>query len=102
MLRLEVVNFHFLPPHLRTSGLRPAQLTAQVNVTLNFTTVLRYIALFLSKSSSTHTQDGYPPTPPVRHSSCPDNQHHELARKLLLQVLHVPPAQLATIELRRG
>lgn len=49
--------------------------------------------------SSHSAKNGHQATAVFRHSACPANQHHESARELFLQILSLPCAQLAAIEL---
>lgn len=58
-------------------------------------------AALLYRNTQQTAQHGYPRTPIKRHSSCPADQHHQPARKLLLQILHVPCHELAATQLRR-
>jgi hypothetical protein len=46
-------------------------------------------------------QDGYPDNEAGGHPARPANQHHESARKLLLQILPISRFDLATVELCR-
>ena len=50
--------------------------------------------------SISNFHDGHQSATFVGHTACPANEHHKFAGELLLQILHVPCAELATTELR--
>ena len=59
------------------------------------------IELLVNIIPPTNRKHGYPRAAIERHPPCPANQHHQPARKLLLQILHVPCHELAATQLCR-
>jgi hypothetical protein len=99
----EVANFHFqrLRPPRRSSvqgrqrnSNAPPKSTSLLasHYTIQISCPFLFCLYQSTVTRPTQPQDGYPPAPSVRHSSRPDHEHYKLARKLLLQVLYVPPA----------